>query len=118
MARSSQNLLLNVIFAALADATRRRILEQLGTGEATVSQLAEPHAMSLPAVSKHLRVLEEAGLLQRRIDGRVHYLKMNPEPMRQAVNWIERQGRFWQGSFDRLDEFLQHPSPPQPTTPP
>jgi len=118
MISPAQNLLLNVIFAALADATRRRILEQLGAGEATVSQLAEPHSMSLPAVSKHLRVLEDAGLLQRRIEGRVHYLKANPKPMRQAVNWIERQGQFWQGSFDRLDHLLQQPAPSKPTSPP
>jgi DNA-binding transcriptional ArsR family regulator len=99
--------LLNRTFAALADPTRRRILEQLAHGDRCVTELARPHSMSLPAVSKHLRVLENAGLIQRRRSGRVHTLKLEAAPMKQAKEWIEEYRRFWEESFDRLDEYLQ-----------
>jgi DNA-binding transcriptional ArsR family regulator len=99
--------LLNRTFAALADPTRRRILEHLAHGDRCVTDLARPYAMSLPAVSKHLRVLEIAGLVRRRRSGRVHSLKLQAAPMRQAQAWIEEYRRFWEASFDRLDEYLK-----------
>jgi DNA-binding transcriptional ArsR family regulator len=99
--------LLNRTFAALADPTRRRILEHLAQGDHCVTDLARPYAMSLPAVSKHLRVLENAGLVRRRRSGRVHSLKLQAAPMKQASQWIEEYRRFWEERFDRLDEYLQ-----------
>ena len=99
--------LLSRTFAALADPTRRRILEHLARGDRCVTDLARPYAMSLPAVSKHLRVLESAGLIRRRRAGRVHRLKLEAKPMKQAAQWIEEYRRFWEQSFDRLDEYLK-----------
>ena len=99
--------LLDRTFAALADPTRRRILEQLAVGERCVTELAKPYSMSLPAVSKHLRMLEKAGLVRRRRNGRVHRLKLEAAPMQQAQQWIEDYRRFWEDSFDRLDEYLK-----------
>jgi DNA-binding transcriptional ArsR family regulator len=98
---------LNRTFAALADPTRRRILEHLAGGDRCVTDLARPYAMSLPAVSKHLRVLENAGLVRRRRRGRVHSLKLQAEPMQQAQAWIEEYRKFWEGSLDRLDDYLK-----------
>jgi DNA-binding transcriptional ArsR family regulator len=94
-------------FAALGDPTRRRILEHLAGGERCVTELARPYRMSLPAVSKHLRVLESAGLVRRRREGRVHRLKLEARPMQEALEWIEEYRRFWEASFDRLDEYLK-----------
>ena len=94
-------------FAALADPTRRRILAHLARGNRCVTDLARPHAMSLPAVSKHLRVLEKAGLLRRRRYGRVHQLNLEAKPMQQAVRWIEEYRKFWEGSLDRLAAYLE-----------
>ena len=113
------SLRLDTVFSALCDATRRSILARLRDREATVGELAAPLKMSLPAVSKHLRKLENAGLLRRRIDGRSHFLKVNPEPLNQAMQWIEHQRRFWEASFDRLEKLLATPvrkptSKPQP----
>jgi DNA-binding transcriptional ArsR family regulator len=99
--------MLDDTFAALADPTRRRILEHLASGDRCVTDLARPYSMSLPAVSKHLRVLERAGLVRRRRCGRVHSLKLQAEPMKQASQWIEEYRRFWEGSLDRLDEYLK-----------
>jgi len=99
--------LLNRTFAALADPTRRRILEHLARGDRCVTDLARPYRMSLPAVSKHLHVLERAGLVRRRRRGRVHQLKLEAAPMQQAQQWIETYRRFWEESFDRMDEYLQ-----------
>lgn len=99
--------MLDRTFGALADPTRRRILEQLAHGDRCVTDLARPYSMSLPAVSKHLRVLEKAGLIRRRRDGRVHHLKLEAAPMQQAQRWIEEYRRFWEESFDRLDEYLK-----------
>jgi DNA-binding transcriptional ArsR family regulator len=87
--------LLNRTFAALADPTRRRILEHLAHGDRCVTDLARPYSMSLPAVSKHLRVLENAGLIRRRRKGRVHRLKLEAAPMKQASQWIEEYRHFW-----------------------
>lgn len=93
-------------FAALADPTRRAILAQLATGEASVSELAEPFAMSLPAVSKHLKILEQAGLLERRRDGRTLYCRLEPTPLNDVSEWIARQRAFWEGSLDSLARYL------------
>lgn len=102
-----QSVELNRIFAALSDPTRRRILEILEGGERRVTELAEPFRMSLAAVSKHLQVLERAGLLVRRRDGRVHHLRANPEAVRAAQLWIEHYARGWEQGFDALDAFLK-----------
>lgn len=99
--------LLNRTFAALADPTRRRILECLAQGDRCVTDLARPYRMSLPAVSKHLRVLESAGLVRRRRRGRVHQLQLEAKPMRDAQQWIEKYRRFWEEKLDRLDEYLR-----------
>ena len=97
---------LNRTFAALADPTRRRILAHLARGDRRVTELVRPHAMSLPAVSKHLRVLEKAGLLRRRRYGRVHEMKLEAKPLQQAAQWVEEYRKFWEGSLDRLAEYL------------
>jgi DNA-binding transcriptional ArsR family regulator len=103
---------LNRTFAALADPTRRRILAHLARGDKCVTHLAKPHAMSLPAVSKHLRVLEKAGLLRRRRYGRVHEMRLDAEPLRQAAQWVEEYRKFWQSSLDRLAEYLEKENGP------
>ena len=113
---AQQTLLLDLVFAALSDATRRGLLTRLLDGESTVSDLAEPLKMSLPAVSKHLRVLETAGLLKRRIEGRTHFINANPKPLREAVNWIERHRQFWEGSLDKLAALVEDPLPQKPAT--
>jgi DNA-binding transcriptional ArsR family regulator len=94
-------------FAALADPTRRRILAHLARGDKRVTHLARPHAMSLPAVSKHLRVLEKAGLLRRCRYGRVHEMQLEARPLKEAAEWVERYRKFWEGSLDRLAEYLE-----------
>ncbi len=98
---------LNRTFAALADPTRRRILAHLAQGDKRVTQLARPHAMSLPAVSKHLRVLEKAGLLRRRRYGRVHEMQLDAKPLKQAAKWVDEYRKFWEGSLDRLGAYLE-----------
>ena len=94
-------------FAALADPTRRSLLEHLSQGDRCVTDLAKPHSMSLPAISKHLRILENAGLVRRKRHGRVHSIKLETAPMQQANQWIEEYRRFWEGSLDRLEEYLK-----------
>ena len=98
---------LNRTFAALADPTRRRILECLARGNCCVTDLAKPHRMSLAAISKHLRVLEEAGLIRRRRRGRLHELKLEAEPMQSVQQWIETYRHFWEASLERLDRYLR-----------
>ncbi len=98
---------LNRTFAALADPTRRRLLAHLARGDQRVTHLARPHAMSLPAVSKHLRVLEKAGLLRRRRYGRVHEMQLDAKPLKQAAKWVEEYRKFWEGSLDRLAVYLE-----------
>jgi DNA-binding transcriptional ArsR family regulator len=97
---------LSVTFSALADPTRRAILARLSKGEASVNDLAAPFAMSLPAVSKHLKVLERAGLILRGRDAQWRPCKLNAEPMKQANGWLEEYRRHWEQSFDRLEEYL------------
>jgi len=97
---------LDKTFAALADPTRRAILARLARGEASVTELAEPFNISLPAISKHLRVLEKAGLLAREREGRVHRCRLVVEPMEDAAEWIAFYQRFWEGQFDALADYL------------
>ena len=98
---------LDKTFAALADPTRRQILAHLAHGDRRVTDLARPHDMSLPAVSKHLRVLEKAGLLRRRRHGRVHEMQLDAKPLKKAAQWVEEYRRFWEGSLDRLAAYLE-----------
>jgi DNA-binding transcriptional ArsR family regulator len=103
--KSTENL--DRIFAALADPTRRAILARLSRGEATVTELAEPFSMSLPAISKHLRVLERAELLERHRDGRLHRLNLKAGPMGEAAHWIDQYRRYWERQFDALADYLE-----------
>src|SRR5437660_7875406 len=98
---------LNQTFAALADPTRRRILAHLARGDRRVTDLAKPYAMSLPAISKHLRVLEKAGLLRRHRYGRVHEMQLEAKPLKDAAQWVEKYRKFWEGSLDRLADYLE-----------
>jgi DNA-binding transcriptional ArsR family regulator len=93
-------------FGALADPTRRRILAQLAGGEECVTDLARPHSISLAAVSKHLIVLEKAGLVKRRRHGRVHSLALEAKPMQEARAWIDRYREFWDGNLDQFEKYL------------
>src|ERR1700737_1677825 len=98
---------LDEIFAALSDPTRRRILDLLARAELCVTDLAKPFSISLPAISKHLRVLERGGLKKRKGGGRVHRLRLEAKPMRDAAAWIERYRGFWEGQFDALADYLE-----------
>jgi DNA-binding transcriptional ArsR family regulator len=98
---------LDAIFSALADPTRRAILGRLAEGDVTVGELAEPFDMSLPAISKHIRVLERAGLLIQEKDGRIRRCHLNPEPLKEAAEWINHYRQFWEEQFDQLSAFLQ-----------
>ncbi len=98
---------LDAIFAALADPTRRAILLRLASGEASVNELAEPFEMSQPAVSKHLKVLELAGLIERGIDKQRRPARLKAAPMASAVDWLEQFRAFWSSSFDQLDGVLR-----------
>jgi DNA-binding transcriptional ArsR family regulator len=101
---------LNDIFAALADPTRRAILARLTAGEATVTELAEPFAMSLPAVSKHLKVLERAGLIARGREAQWRPCRLEADPLKEVADWVEGYRRFWEQSqerYDRLDDYLR-----------
>lgn len=98
-------------FAALADPTRRAILARLAKGEATVGELAEPFEISLPAVSRHLRVLEGAHLIERRVDAQWRMCSLSAEPLQAASEWIEFFRRFWEGRLDRVAEYLEKTKP-------
>jgi DNA-binding transcriptional ArsR family regulator len=97
---------LSTTFAALADPTRRAILARLASGETSVTELAEPFAMSLPAVSKHLKVLERAGLIARGREAQWRPCRIEPGALKQVDDWLERYRRFWDQSLDRLDTYL------------
>jgi len=97
---------LSTTYAALADPTRRAILTRLAIGEATVGDLAEPFPMSLPAVSKHLKVLERAGLITRRRKAQWRPCRLEARPLKDAAQWLEHYRHFWDDSFDRLDAYL------------
>lgn len=98
---------LDTVFAALSDPTRRAILTRLAKGEASVNELAEPFDMSQPAVSKHLKVLERAGLVTRGTDRQRRPARLNAAPMKEAVAWLEEFRNFWSSSFDQLDTLLE-----------
>jgi DNA-binding transcriptional ArsR family regulator len=98
---------LNATFAALADPTRRAILSRLALGERSVTELAKPFEMSLPAVSKHLKVLERAGLIARGRDAQWRPCRLEAAPLRDAADWLEHYRMFWERSLDRLDAYLQ-----------
>ena len=98
---------LDATFAALADPTRRAILARLTSGEATVMQLGEPFSMSQPAISKHIKVLERAGLITRGRDAQKRPCRLEAEPLAQANQWLERYREFWEQSFERLDTLLE-----------
>ena len=98
---------LSTTLSALADPTRRAILARLAAGEATVTELAEPFAISLPAVSKHLKVLERAGLIARSREAQWRPCRLEAAPLKDAADWIEPYRRFWEESFDRLDDYLK-----------
>jgi DNA-binding transcriptional ArsR family regulator len=97
---------LSATFAALADPTRRAILARLATGQASVTDLAKPFAMSQPAISKHLRVLERAGLISRGRDAQRRPRRLEPKPLAEANEWLENYRRYWDESFQRLDDLL------------
>lgn len=98
---------LDQTFAALADPTRRAILASLAGGERSVSELAEPFDMSLPAISKHLKVLEKAGLIVRSRHAQWRPCRLRPEPLRDVADWLEEYRQFWEQSLDRLEEYLK-----------
>ncbi len=98
---------LNATFAALADPTRRAILARLASGEVSVTDLAEPFDMSLPAVTKHLNVLERAGLIRRGRDAQWRPCRLEATPLREVSDWVEHYRRFWEQSLDRLDDYLK-----------
>ena len=97
---------LNATFLALADPTRRAILAHLASGEASVNELAEPHDMSQPAISKHLKILERAGLISRGVDAQRRPRRLNAKPLAEATEWLESYRQFWETSFQRLDNLL------------
>ncbi len=108
---------LNHTLGALADPTRRALLHRLSRGEARVTELARPFSISLNSVSKHIRRLERAGLVRRRVCGREHILSLNPEPLNEAVLWMERQRTLWSARLGVLDELLRAEDSEAPRSP-
>jgi DNA-binding transcriptional ArsR family regulator len=106
-ARADEEEHLDRVFRALSDRTRRAMLSRLARGSASVTQLAEPFEMSLPAVSKHLKVLEEAGLVGRSIEGRVHHCALEPEALRDANQWLEAYRQFWDETLESLAHYVE-----------
>jgi DNA-binding transcriptional ArsR family regulator len=109
---TSRDATLDAVFAALGDTTRRRILARLAQGPASVTELAEPFAMTLPAVSKHLRVLERAGLLRRERDGWYHRCHLDPRPLGGAAAFLETYRPFWHHTLEQLAQYVEAPSAP------
>ena len=105
---------LSATFAALADPTRRAILTRLSTGEATVTELAAPFDLSLPAISKHLKVLQRSGLVEQGRQAQWRPCRLRPEPLRDVADWVAQYRRFWEASFDRLDDYLRELQATQP----
>ena len=108
---------LNATFLALADPTRRAILARLASGEASVNELAEPHDMSQPAISKHLKILERAGLISRAVDAQRRPRRLDARPLAEATEWLEGYRKFWEASFDRLDNLLEEMKATKKTKP-
>jgi DNA-binding transcriptional ArsR family regulator len=108
---------LNTVFHALGDATRRRMLHDLASGERTVGQLAEPFTISLAAASKHIKVLESAGLIRREVRGRTHLCRLDPGPLASAHQWLSFYERFWTGRLDVLERLLREEDEGQSSTP-
>lgn len=108
---------LDTVFHALGDTTRRRMLNALADGEQTVSQLAEPYEMSLAAASKHIKVLENAGLVRREIRGRTHICRLAPQPLGAAHAWLRHYERFWNSRLDVLEQLLRQDDKSQKTPP-
>lgn len=106
---------LSTTFAALSDPTRRAILARLSSGEASVKELAQPFSMSLPAISKHLKVLERAGLIERGREAQWRPCRLQVRPLKQASDWIDQYRQFWEERLDRLEEYLRHFGPDEPT---
>jgi DNA-binding transcriptional ArsR family regulator len=111
---------LDATFSALADPTRRAILARLALGETSVTELAGPFQMSMPAISKHLKVLEKAGLIERGREAQTRPARLNPAALKTAAEWIDEYRKYWEQSFDRLDAYLQtlqadHKTKPKPT---
>jgi DNA-binding transcriptional ArsR family regulator len=106
---------LSLTFAALADPTRRAILARLAEGEVSVTELAEPIAMTLPAVSKHLKVLERAGLVTRGREAQWRPCRLEAAPLKDAADWVEHYRQFWEGSLDRLEDYLSTLGPEERT---
>src|SRR5688500_19403650 len=100
---------LDVTFRALGDRTRRAMLERLARGEQTVTEVAAPHRMSLAAASKHIQALERAGLVQRTVRGRIHYVRIDPRPLARADTWLRGYEKLWDTRIERLVERLRHP---------
>src|SRR5262245_10716671 len=98
---------LSTTFAALADPTRRAILARLASGDASVTELAEPFDMSMPAISRHLKVLEQAGLITRGREAQWRPCSLEPAPLKDVVDWVDRYRQIWAARFDRLDDYLQ-----------
>jgi DNA-binding transcriptional ArsR family regulator len=107
----NRSISLDTVFAALADPTRRRILQGLMDGHSHVGRVAEPFKVSAPAISRHLRVLERAGLIRRRKHGRNHEIQLRAEPLRRAKDWLETYRRHWESSLDALAHYLESTAP-------
>lgn len=102
---------MDTVFTALADSTRRGMIDRLSKGPATIGELGRPFAISKPAVTKHVKMLERAGLVTRRKDGRIHHCKLNPKPMKQAEAWIETHRKFWEASLSALARYVEETKP-------
>jgi DNA-binding transcriptional ArsR family regulator len=107
---------LDSVFHALADPTRRAMLRSMAAGRRNIGELAVPHRMSFAAASKHVRVLERAGLVKREVVGRSHMCRIEPAPLAQADNWLQFYSRFWTDQFDRLDAVLKAQPPQEPNS--
>jgi DNA-binding transcriptional ArsR family regulator len=99
---------LNQVFFALSDGTRRAILSRLAEGPTTIGELAKPFEMSSPAISKHMKILEKAGLIERRIEGRQHHCSLSTAALKTAEDWINFHRKFWEGRLDALDDLLRN----------
>src|SRR3954466_13667511 len=100
---------LDLVFRALSDHTRRGMLQRLAKGGQTVTELASPHPISLPAAAKHIQTLERAGLVKRTVRGRIHYCRIDPRPLARADDWLRNYERLWDTRIERLAELLRHP---------